>query len=178
MNSAWATAGPSHEIKIDGSHRVLNSPVFGYGRAFYVVLIIGLLAVTCGFTWIILNVSALPFGLTSVGASTGNRLSSNLDQSFNATSDRMPEIQKGDHLQIHDTIVHETDQDAPAGAPQGPKLSSSSTASGRCATVECLLVGGDSGVAPTHTTLTGAKAEKLRTPTKTHLHAGHEAHNH
>ena len=175
MNSAWATAGPSHEIKIDGSHRVLNSPVFGYGRAFYVVLIIGLLAVTCGFTWIILNVSALPFGLTSVGASTGNRLSSNLDQSFNATSDRMPEAQK---FQIHDTIVHETDQDAPAGAPQGPKLSSSSTASGRCATVECLLVGGDSGVAPTHTTLTGAKAEKLRTPTKTHLHAGHEAHNH
>src|SRR3974377_1800145 len=123
MNSAWATAGPSHEIKIDGSHRVLNSPVFGYGRAFYVVLIIGLLAVTCGFTWIIINVSALPFGLTSVGASTGNRLSSNLDQSFNATSDRMPEIQKGDHLQLNDTIVHKTDQDAVAGEPPGPHLS-------------------------------------------------------
>ena len=42
MNSAWATAGPSHEIKIDESHRVLNSPVFGCGRAFYVALIIGL----------------------------------------------------------------------------------------------------------------------------------------
>src|SRR3974377_2390909 len=178
MNSAWATAGPSHEIKIDESHRVLNSPVFGCGRAFYVALIIGVLAVTCSFTWIILNGSALPFGLTSVGASTGNRLSSNLDQSFNATSDRMPEIQKGDHLQIHDTIVHETDQDALAGAPLGPKLSSSSTASGRCATVECLVGGGRSGVAPTPTTVTGAKAEKLRPPTKTHLHAGHEAHNH
>src|SRR5437764_13325026 len=104
MNSAWATAGPSHEIKIDGSHRVLNSPVFGYGRAFYVALIIGLLAVTRGFTWISLNVSALPFGLTSVAASTGNHLASDLDQSFNATSHRMPEAQRADHLQIHDPI--------------------------------------------------------------------------
>ena len=128
MNSAWATAGPSHEIKIDESHRVLNSPVFGYGRAFYVALIIGLLAVTCGFTWIILKVSALPFGLTLVGASTGNRLSSNLDQSSNATSDRMPEAQKEERLQSHDTIADKVDRDALATL-QSMKLSSASGAS-------------------------------------------------
>jgi hypothetical protein len=177
MNSAWATAEPSHEIGIDESHRVLVTPVFGCG-AFYVALIIGLLAAICGFTWIILNASALPFGFPSARTSIGNRLSSNVDSSFYATSGRMPETQKWDRLQIYDAIVHETDQDTPVMGPQGPKLSSSSPASGRCATVECLLVGGYGEELPTHTTLTGAKAAKLRTPTKTHSPTGHEAHNH
>jgi hypothetical protein len=177
MNSAWATAERSHEIGIDESHRVLVTPVFACG-AFYVALIIGLLAAICGLTWIILNASALPFGLPSVGTSIGYRLSSNLDPSFYATSGQMPEAQKGDRLQIYDTIVHETDQNAPIKGPQDPKLSSWSPASGRCATVECLLVGGDGGEPPTHTTLTGAKAAKLRTPTKTHSLSEHEAHNH
>jgi hypothetical protein len=177
MNSAWATAEPSHEIRIDESHRVLVTPVFGCG-AFYVALIIGLLAAICGFTWIILNASALPFGLPSARTSIGNRLSSNVDSSFYETSGRMPEAQKWDRLQIYDAIVHETNQNAPSEVPQPPKLFSSSPAPGRCATVECLLVGGGGGELPTHTTLTGTKAAKLRTSTKTHSPAGHEAHNH
>jgi hypothetical protein len=166
VNSAWAMAERSNDIKIDESHRVLNSPASTDGKAFYVALIIGLLAARCGLVWTIINVSALPFGLASVGASTGNRpVSSSPNQSFNATSDRMPEAQKGDRLQIHDTIAREIGRDAPA-APQSSNLSSASTASGRCATVECLLVGRDSGAALTHTTLTGGKAEEPRTPTK------------
>ena len=111
--------------------------------------------------------SALPFGLASVGASTGNRsVSSRPDQGFNATSDRMPDTHKADRLEAHDTIVRESDRGAPRGAPQGPNLSSASMASGRCATVECLLVDGDSGAALTHATLTVAKAEGLRSRTK------------
>jgi hypothetical protein len=164
VNTTVATVALSHEIEIDESHRVLNSPAPGGGHAFYVSLIVGMVAATCGLTWMTISMSALPFGLASVGASTGNRsVSSRPDQGFNATSDRMPDTHNADRLEAHDTIVRESDRDAPKGAPQGPNLSSASTASGRCATVECLLVDGDSGAALTHATLTG---EGLRTRTK------------
>src|SRR5262249_42328892 len=63
-------------------------------------------------------------------------------------------------------IVRESDRDAPKGAPQGPNLPSASAVSDRCATVECLLVDGDSGAALTHAALTGAKVEGLRTRPK------------
>ena len=166
VNTTAATVPLSHEIEIDESHRVLHSPAPGRGHAFYVSLIVGMVAATCGLTWMTISMSALPFGLASVGASTGNRsVSSRPDQGFNATSDRMPDTHKADRLEAHDTTVRESDRDAPRGAPQGPNLSSASMASGRCATVECLL-DGDSGAALTHATLTVAKAEGLRTRTK------------
>jgi len=166
VNTTAATVALSHEIEIDESHRVLNSPAPGGGHAFYVSLIVGMVAATCGLVWMTISMSALPFGLASVGASTGNRsVSSRPDQGFNATSDRMPDTHKADRLEAHNTIVRESDRDAPKGAPQGPNLSSASMASGRCATVECLL-DGDSGAALTHATLTVAKAEGLRTRTK------------
>src|SRR6202040_11288 len=88
MNGASATAGPSHEIKIDESHRVLSAPASSDGRIFYVALTIGLLA-TFGLAWIILNGSALPFDLAPVGGSAGNRhldpkvVSSSVDRSSN-----------------------------------------------------------------------------------------------
>jgi hypothetical protein len=155
--SLLAAAELSHEIKIDENHRVLNSPASRNRHAFYVAVIVGAVAATCGVAWMAISMSALPFGWTSVGA--GNRsVSSRPDQGFNATSDRMPDTHKGDRLEIHDTIIRENDRDAPMGAPQGAKLSSPSTASG-CASIECLLVGGDSGAA-------GAKVEDHRTPTK------------
>ena len=167
VNTTAATVALSHEIEIDESHRVLNSPAPGGGHAFYVSLIVGMVAATCGLVWMTISMSALPFGLASVGASTGNRsVSSRPDQGFNATSDRMPDTHKADRREAHDTIVRESDWDAPKGAPQGPNLSSASTALGRCATIECLLGDGDSGAALTHATLTVAKAEGLRTRTK------------
>jgi hypothetical protein len=162
INATAATVALSHEIEIDESHRVLNSPESRGGYAFYLALIVGLLAATCGLVWMTISMSALPFGLASVGASTGNRsVSSRPDQGRNVTSDRMPDTHKGDRLEIHDTIVREINRDAPKGAPQGPNLSFAPTASGRCATVECLLLDGDSGAALTHATSTGAKAEGL-----------------
>ena len=166
VNTTAAAVALPHEIEIDESHRVLNSTAPGSGYAFYVSLIVGMLAATCGLVWMTISMSALPFGLASVGASTGNRsVSSRPDQGFNATSDRMPDTHKADRLEARNTIVRESDWDAPKGAPQGPNLSSASMASGRCATVECLL-DGDSGAALTHATLTVAKAEGLRTRTK------------
>jgi len=127
VNSAWATVGWSSEIKIDESHKVLNSPASGDGKAFYVALIIGLLAVTCGVAWIVLKVSGLPFGLTSVGVSAGNphldpaAISS--EQGSNAPSARMPDTQKGDRLQIPDTTVREIGRDEIAEVLQSTKLS-------------------------------------------------------
>jgi hypothetical protein len=71
MNSASAKAEPPYEIKIDESHRVLNPPASSGGYTFYVALILGLLATTCGVAWFILYESALPFGLTSVSGLLG-----------------------------------------------------------------------------------------------------------
>ena len=73
LNSASAKVEPPHEIRIDESYRVLNSPASGGGYTFYVALIVGLLATTSGVAWFILYESALPFGLTSVSGPTGNR---------------------------------------------------------------------------------------------------------
>ena len=70
--SAWPTVCRSSEIRIDESHKVLNAPTPGDSKAFYVVLIVGLLSASGGLAWINLSVSALPFGFGSGPTSTGN----------------------------------------------------------------------------------------------------------
>jgi hypothetical protein len=126
VDSVWPTLGRSSEIKIDESRKVLNSPAPGDGKAFYVVLGIGLLAATCGLAWINLNVLALPFGLGSVGVSTGNPhlepTSVSLRPGANAPSVPMPDAQKGDRLQIPGTIVREVGRDEIADVLQSSKL--------------------------------------------------------
>src|SRR6516225_3151462 len=114
VNTTAATVPLSHEIEIDERHRILNSPAPGGGHAFYVSLIVGMVAVTCGLVWMTISMSALPFGLASVGASTGNcSVSSRPNQGLNVTSDRVPDTHKGDRLEIPNTIVRENDRDAP-----------------------------------------------------------------
>jgi hypothetical protein len=170
MNSGLATARRSHEIKIDESQRVLNSAASGDGHIFYVALIVGLLA-TFGLAWIILNGSALPFDLASVGGSGGNHhigpkaVSSSLEPSPNAPSSLMPETQTENRLQIRDAIVREIGRDAPAAAPKSPNLSSASTTSVSTAPLSP-PASKHATVAERHTNLTGARAEELRTPTK------------
>ena len=182
VNCASATVGRSNDIKIDESQRVLHSRESGDSKAYYVTLIAGLLAGTCGLVWIIVQVSALPFGLAPAGASSRNppaAVSLGPGQGSNPPSAQTPDTQrKGDPRQIRDSVVHEFSGDAPAEASQGrnlssgptetsqgPNLFSASTAAGRCPSIQCLL-GEDSRAAPTHTTLTGATAGERRTPTK------------
>ncbi len=167
INGASPTAGRSHEIKIDESHRVLSAPASSDSYIFYVALTVGLLA-TFGLVWIILNGTALPFDLASMGGSAGNRhldptvISSNLEQSSNASSAPMPDTQKMGRPQIHDTIVREG-RDAPADTTQVPNPSSTTASLGAPLSPPPIK---QSTVAQRHTALTGAKAEELRTPTK------------
>jgi hypothetical protein len=133
INSASAKVGPPHEIKIDESHRALNSPAPGGGYTFYVALIVGLLATTCGVAWFILYESALPFSLLSVSELIRNRepkvISSGIEQSSNSPATQTPDTQKSDRIQIHDTIVREIPLNASREAPQNPGASASSTKS-------------------------------------------------
>jgi hypothetical protein len=170
IDSASAKVGPPHEIKIDESHRVLNSPASGGGYTFYVALIVGLLAMTGGVAWFILYEAALPFDLTSVSG-FGNRgfgpkaISSGLEQSSNSPSALTPDAQTSDRIQIHDTIVREIARNAPAEAPQNPNVSSASTRSVSTAPLS-RLAGKDSAVATRHTSLTGSPVKEVRTATK------------
>ena len=171
INNASAKVGPPHEIKIDESHRVVNSPTSGEGYTFYVALIVGLLATTCGVAWFILYGSALPFGLTSVSGLTGNRdlnpkaISSGLEQSSNAPAPRTPDTQKSDRIQIPDTMVRKIARNAPAEAPQNPNVSSASRKSVSTAPLS-RLASKDSIVAPRRTASTGVTVKEVRTPTK------------
>jgi hypothetical protein len=124
LQDHMATASGSYEIKIDRSHRILNSPASRDGKAIYVMLIVGALA-AIGVPWIIINLSASP----TVGTSSGSGRSSTPDQSFNVPSDRMPEAQKGNRLQIHDTNAGKVDRDGLTATLQSLNLSSASTAS-------------------------------------------------
>jgi hypothetical protein len=168
MNSASAKVGPPREIKIDESHRVLNSPAAGGGYIFYAALIVGLLAMTSGVACFILYESALPFGLTSVSALIGNRdpspktISPGLEQSSNSPAARMPDTQRSDRPQIHDTMVREIARNVPAEAPQNPNVSPTSTKSVSTAP----LASRDSTIAPRRTVSTGATVKEVRTPTK------------
>jgi hypothetical protein len=134
MNSVSANVWPPHGIKIDESNRVLNAPASGEGYTFYVALIVGLLAATCGLAWFIVNESALPFDLAWVGGSTENRnvnpkaVSPRLEQSSNVPFAQMLDIQKRDRLQLHDTIVREMAR-GPPEAPENPNVSYAPTTS-------------------------------------------------
>ena len=169
INNIWPTVVRSSEIKIDESHKALNSPASSSGKKVHFALIVSVLAATFGVTWIILNASVLPFDLASVGGSIGNlhlnskAVSSSLGQSSNSSQDGVLEGQKGDRLQIHDTVVREAARDAIADALQSPNLSTA-----------------------VHTTSTHeqtfhrqpkASVGDLRTPTKTHSHAGNKTSN-
>ena len=61
--------------------------------------------------WVIINMSGLPL----LGTSPGNGVSSIPNQSFNAPSGRLPEAQKGESLQSHDTITGKVASAASAG---------------------------------------------------------------
>lgn len=171
MNIASAKVELPHEIKIDESHRVLNSPASSGGYAFYVALILGLLATTCGVGWFILYESALPFGLMSVSGLTGNRdrspkaISSGLEQSPNSPTARAPDTQNSDRIQIRDAIVREIARSAPAEAPQNSNLSSASTRSATTASLSRLASNG-STVALRPTASTGARVKEVRTSAK------------
>lgn len=159
----------SSEIKIDESHKALSSPASSGGKKVYFALIVSVLAATFGVTWITLNASVLPFDLASVSGSIGNlRLNSkavslSLGQSSNSSQDGMLEGQKGDRLQVHDMVVREAGRDAIAEALQSPNPSTA-----------------------VHTTAIRkqtfhrqpkASVGNLRTPTKTHSHAGNKTSN-
>jgi hypothetical protein len=170
MNSASANTRPLHEIKIDESHRVLNSPTSSGGYTSYVVLILGLLATTCGVAWFILSESELPVSLTSVNVLTGNRdsspkaIPSSLEQSPNSPVTRTPDTQNSNRIKIHDTIVHEIAPSASAEAPQNSNVSPASTTSVTTAPLS-RLAGKDSTVA-SRTASTKANVKEARTPTK------------
>jgi hypothetical protein len=130
VGSAWPTVGRSSEIKIDEGHKVLNSTAPGDGKAFYVVIIVGLLALICGFAWIKLSaVSALPFGLGSLRISTGTphpelpAVSPGPQQGANTPSAPILDSQKGDRLQSPDTIVGDAGRDEIADIIKSTKSS-------------------------------------------------------
>jgi hypothetical protein len=127
--SAWPTVCRSSEIRIDESHKVLNAPTPADSKAFYVVLIVGLLSASGGLAWINLSVSALPFGFGSGPTSTGNPhpepspVSPSAEQRSNAISAPMPDAPMGDRLQIPNTIVQGVGRDEIAEVLQSTKLS-------------------------------------------------------
>ena len=170
MNSASAKVGSPYEIKINESHRVLNSPASGGGYTFYVALIVGLLATTCGVAWFILYELALPFGVTSVSGLTGNRdlkpkaISSGIEQSSNSPTAQTPDAQQSDRIQIHDNMVHEIARNVPAEAPQNPGVSAVPTKSVSSAPLS-QLASKDLIVAPRRTASTPATVKEVRTPT-------------
>jgi hypothetical protein len=129
VGSAWPTVCRSSEIKIDESHKVLNSPVPRDRKAFYAVLTIGLLAAAGGWAWIDLSASALPFGLGSGLTSTANPhpepppFSAGPEQRSNASSAPTLDAQKGDRLQMPKTIVRDVGRDEIAEGLQSRKFS-------------------------------------------------------
>ncbi len=169
MDSASAKVWSPHQIKIDHSERLVNSPVSGGGYAFYVALIVGLLATTCGVAGFILYESGSPFDVTSLGGLTGNRgfspkaISSGIEQS--SPTAQTSNAQKSERIQIHDTIVSEVTPNVPAGAPQNRAVSATSTKSVSTAPLS-QLASKNSTVAPHDTTSTRPTMKEVRTPTK------------
>jgi hypothetical protein len=168
VNSASAKVGPPHEIKIDASHRVSNSPTSGGGYTFYVALIVGLLVTTCAVAWFILYESALPFDLPSSGL-TGNRdvypKAISLEHSSNSPADRTPDAQKRDSIQIHDTMVREIARSTPAEAAQNSNVSSASPTTVTTAPVS-RLANTDPTIASRRGASIGVTVKEMRTPTK------------
>jgi hypothetical protein len=171
MNTGPAKMKPPHEIKIDESHRILNSSASSGGSTFYVALIVGLLATTCGVGWFILYQSALPFDLTSASGPTGNRdlspkaISSSLGQNPNSPATTAPDTQNSDRTQTLDTMVREIARSAPAEAPQKSNVSSASITPVTTAPLS-RLAAKDATAASPRTASAGAKVKEARTPTK------------
>ncbi len=171
MNGASAMVGAPHEIKIDESHKVFKSAASGGGYTFYVALVIGLLATTCGVASFILYESESTFDLTSVSGFTGNlninhkAVSSSLEENSNESSAQLQNTQKADRLQLHNTIVHEIARKGSAEAPQNPNVSLAPTTSVNTAPLS-RLARRDSTVAPRHTTVTGIRVREARTRTQ------------
>jgi hypothetical protein len=128
VGGAWPTVCRSFEIKIDESHKGLNSHASGDSKAFYIVLIVGLLAVCGGFAWINLSVSTLPLGLGLGRTSTENPrpepspVSPGPERRSNAAAP-MPDAQKGDRFQISNPVVRDVGRDEIAEVLQSTKLS-------------------------------------------------------
>ena len=97
----------SHEIKIDKSHRVLDSDD---NQGVRVGLIVGALVASTGLTWFVISALPLPFALTS-GSGSGSSVS--LD-----SSSSILESKKEDRLPIRGTNIHGVDRRAPAQLPE------------------------------------------------------------
>ena len=166
-NSASAKVGSPYEIKIDESHRVLDSPASRGGYAFYIALIVGLLATACGVACFILYESALPFGLT-VSGPTGNRdlnrtvISPGLEQSSNLPAARTLDSQTSDRNQVHDTMVRDVARNAPQDALQNPNVSAVSTKPVISAAPLPRLASKDSTVAPQRAAPAGSTVKEAR----------------
>ena len=168
VNSPSAKEESPHEIKIDASHRVLNSPASSGGYTFYVALIVDLLMTTCGLAWFILFESALPFDFPSVSGLTGNRnipKAISLEKSSNSPADRSPDTQKSDRIETHDTMVREIARSTPAEASQNSNVPSASTTS-VTTTPLSRLASKDPTIASRRGTSIGATVKEIRTPTK------------
>jgi len=161
-SSASAKVGSPYEIKIDESHRVLNSPASRGGYTFYVALIIGALATMCGLAWFNLNESAPSFGLASVSGLSGNRslnprvISSGLEQSSNSAAAATPDSQTSNRIQAHD--MTEARQNASVSAVPTKPVSTASLPR---------LASKDPMVAPPRTASTGAAVKEARKLTPT-----------
>ncbi len=171
-SSASAKVGSPYEIKIDESHRVLNSPESREGYTFYVALIIGGLATMCGLAWFNLNESAPSFVLPSVSGLSGNRslnprvISSGLEQSSNSPAAATPDSQTSDRIQAHDMTVRQIAPSAPAEARQNASVSAVRTKPVSTASLP-RLASKDPIVAPSRTASTGAAVKEARKLTPT-----------
>jgi hypothetical protein len=171
-SSASAKVGSPFAIKLDESHRVLNSPATSGGYIFYVALIIGALATVCGLAWFNLYESAPSFGLASVSGLSGNRslhprvISSGLEQSSNSPAAATPDSQTSDRIQAHDMTVRQIGPNAPAEARQNASVSAVPTKPVSTASLP-RLASKDPIVAPPRTASTGAAVKEARkfTPT-------------
>ena len=138
---------------------------------FYVALMVGLLATTCGVGWFILYQSASPFGLTSVSALTGNRdlsptaISSDLEQSPDSPAARTTDTQDNNRIHIGDTMVREIARSAPAETPQKSNVSSASTTSVTTAS-PARLASKDATIALPRKASIGSKVKEARNPAK------------
>jgi hypothetical protein len=171
-SSASAKLGSPFAIKLDQSHRVLNSPASSGGYIFYVALIIGALATMCGLAWFNLYESAPAFGLASMSGPSGNRslnsrvISSGLEQSSNSPPAATPDSQTSDRIQAHDMTVRQIAPNAPAEARPTASVSAVPTKSVSTASLP-QLASKDPIVAPPRTASTGAAVKEARKLTPT-----------
>jgi len=170
-SSPSAKVGSPFAIKIDESHRVLNSPATSGGYLFYVALIIGAFTTMCGLAWFNLYESAPPFGPASVNGLSRNGslhprvISSGLEQSSNSPAAATPDAQTSDRIQAHDMTVRQIGPNAPAEA-RNASVSAVPTKPVSTASLP-RLASKDPIAAPPRTASTGAAAKEARKLTPT-----------